>query len=65
MIKIGDKVSLFRNIAKTGVVVELKRKPVKTWFAGGAASQKLFAVIRDDKTGELETYDSSALMRLE
>lgn len=65
MIKVGDKVSLFRDITKTGVVVELKRKPVKTWFVGGAASQKLFAVIKVDKTGALEMYDASTLMRLE
>lgn len=65
MIKVGDKVSLFRNITKTGIVVELKREPVKTWLVGGAAGQKLFAVVKIDKTNELETFDTSALMRLE
>ena len=34
MIKIGDRVTLFHNITREGVVVALKEVATKTWFVG-------------------------------
>jgi len=65
MIKIGDRVTLFRNITREGVVVDLKEAASKTWFVGGVASTKLFATVRFDEDENLHEFPVSDLMRLE
>ena len=65
MVKVGDRVTTFRDMSKEGVVVELKQNPVKTWMIGGAMSPELIAVIKLDKNEELVEYRCSDLMRLD
>ena len=65
MVKIGDRVTLFRDLTKEGVVVELKQRDVKTWMVGGAMTQEFMATIKLDKGEELVEYRAADLMRLE
>lgn len=67
MIKIGDRVTLFNNITREGVVVALKEAATKTWLIGGVASPKLFAIVRfdGDEEGNTQAFSISQLMRLE
>lgn len=67
MIKIGDRVTLFDNITREGVVIALKEQATKTWFVGGVASPKILAIVKfdDDKGGNTEAFSISKLMRLE
>ncbi len=65
MVKVGDKVTTFRDMSKEGVVVELKQSSVKTWMIGGAMSPELIAVVKLDKDEELVEYRCSDLMRLD
>lgn len=51
MIKVGNRVSLFHNIGKTGTVVGLKPISIKTSFTGGTATNSWLILINwDDKT---------------
>lgn len=55
MIKVGNRVSLFDNIGKEGVVIG--RKPVKTttWHTGGSSGSTWRLIIRwDDGTQTVE-----------
>jgi hypothetical protein len=65
MVKIGDRVTLFRDMSKEGTVVELKQRNVKTWMIGGAMTQEFLAVVKLDKEDELVEYRAADLMRLE
>jgi len=65
MVKIGDRVTTFRDMSKEGTVVELKQSPVKTWMTGGAMSPQLIAVVKLDKNEDLVEYYCSDLMRLD
>ena len=67
MIKIGDRVTLFHNITREGVVVALKEVATKTWFVGGVASTKLLATVKfdGDEPTNTEIFPVSKLMRLE
>ena len=43
MIKIGDRVTLWENITREGVVVGLRESANKTWYVGGVSSKTLIA----------------------
>ena len=67
MIKIGDRVTLWNNLTREGVVLQLREEVSKTWFVGGVASTSLHAKVHWD--GEEAPPDVwfpvSKLMRLE
>ena len=67
MIKIGDRVTLFNNITREGVVIALKETAAKTWLIGGVASPKLLAIVKfdDEEGGNTEAFSISQLRRLE
>ena len=65
MVKVGDRVTLFRDMTKEGVIVELRQRNVKTWMVGGAMTQEFLAVVKLDKSEELVEYRAADLMRLE
>jgi hypothetical protein len=65
MIKVGDRVTLFHNITREGVVVDLKEVATKNWFIGGVASPKLLAIVKFDDDESIQTFPISKLMRLE
>jgi hypothetical protein len=64
VIKVGNRVSLFHNIGKTGTVVGLKPINVKTSFTSGTASNSWAIIIKwDDKTQTQEKI--SDVMRID
>jgi hypothetical protein len=65
MIKVGDRVTLFRNMSKEGIVVEIKERDSKTWMVGGVSSKILMAVIKLDEDQTLEEHFTQDLMRLD
>tara|TARA_Y100001970_G_C13481138_1_gene484415 strand:- start:49 stop:243 length:195 start_codon:yes stop_codon:yes gene_type:complete len=64
MTKIGDRVSLFHDIGKTGTVVQLVPVKVKTYFTHGSATNTWAIVIKwDDGTQTQEKL--SDVMRID
>ena len=64
MIKVGNRVSLFHNIGKTGTVVGLKPVKINTSFTGGTATNSWVIIINwDDKTQTQEKI--SDVMRID
>jgi hypothetical protein len=64
LIKVGNRVSLFHNIGKTGTVVGLKPISIKTSFTGGTATNSWLIVVNwDDKTRTEEKI--SDVMRID
>ena len=63
MIKIGDRVTLFTNMTREGVVVKLEEAQVETWFVGGCAGTTFFAHVKLDN-GLTERFHVGDLMRL-
>ncbi len=64
MIKVGDKVTLFSDITRNGIVVEVFYQKNETWFIGGTASKKTFAKVEFSKE-DIRSYPMDQLMRLE
>ncbi|HIL99338.1 MAG TPA: hypothetical protein EYG51_26030 [Pseudomonadales bacterium] len=65
MIKIGDKVSPFDNMSKTGVVVDMHKQKSNQWMIGGAMEGIFIVDVRLDKDGAIERFRADQLMRLE
>jgi len=65
MVKIGDKVTLFRDMSKEGIVVELRQHQVKAWMVGGTTDKRFIATVKLNKDDTLQEYFVSDLMRLE
>ena len=64
MIKVGNRVSLFHNIGKTGTVVGLKPVRINTSFTGGTATNSWIIIVNwDDKTQTQEKI--SDVMRID
>jgi len=64
MIKVGNKVSLFHNIGKEGVVVNLKAIRIKESFTGGTATNSWKIVIQWDD-GTVTTERIMDVMRID
>ena len=64
MVKVGDRVSLFQDIGKQGVVQRLISVKMKKWFVGGSAGNTWrVAILWEDGTqGE---YPVTEVMRVE
>jgi hypothetical protein len=56
MIKIGDKVVPYFNMAQEGVVTEIKRTPSKQWSIGGTMTSRATVVVLLDKTQVLTEF---------
>jgi hypothetical protein len=65
MVKVGDRVTLFRDMSKEGTVVEIRQRDSKAWMAGGVADKITTAVIKLDKDQTLEEHFTQDLMRLD
>ncbi len=65
MIKIGDNVSPFDNMSKTGVVVDMHKQKSNQWMIGGAMEGIFIVDVRLDKDGAIERFRADQLMRLE
>ena len=64
MVKVGNRVSLFHNIGKTGSVVKLTPVKVNTSFTGGTSSNSWkIHVLWDDGTTTAENL--SDVMRID
>ena len=64
MVKVGDKVSLFQDIGKEGVVQEMKSVKLNKWFVGGSAGNtwRVLILWNDGTRGE---YPITEVMRVE
>ena len=64
MFRVGDRVTLFFNMGKTGTIVKIREQKSKTWLAGGPAGHRLVAEIKfDDKS--MLSYPVSELMLMD
>ena len=64
MIKVGDKVTLFSDITRNGVVLEIFQKKNDTWFIGGTAGKRTFAKVEFSED-DIREFPIGQLMRLE
>ena len=65
MNKIGDRVTLWDNITREGVVVGLRETANKTWYVGGVSSKTLIAQVQFENNQETLEFPVAKLMRLE
>ena len=56
MIKVGDNVVPFFNMAQEGVVTEIKRTPSKQWTIGGTMTSTATVVVLLEKTQALVEF---------
>ena len=61
MIKIGDRVTLWDNITREGVVVSLREASNKTWFVGGVSSKTLLAQVQFENEDETVEFPVAKL----
>jgi len=65
MIKVGDRVTLWNNITREGVVVHIREEVSKTWMVGGVASTSRHAKVQWDGQEIVQEFPVDALMRLQ
>jgi|TARA_R110002020_G_scaffold67820_9_gene177951 hypothetical protein len=65
MIKVGDKVALFENMSKKGVVVDMFRQKSNQWMVGGAMEHIFIVRVKMDSDDSLEEHRADKVMRLE
>lgn len=65
MLKIGDKVSLFHNMGKSGIIINiLTEKAIEYWSTTGTTAVKMLAEISwDDGSKSVHKFEN--VMRLE
>ncbi len=64
MIKVGDRVSLFDNIGREGVVSGMERQKSNQWMVG-ATMEHIFIITIQFDDGKLESHRADKVMRLE
>ena len=64
MIKVGDRVSLFDNIGREGVVSGMERQKSNQWMVG-ATLEHIFIITIQFDDGKLERHRADKVMRLE
>mgnify|MGYP001197990965 CR=1 FL=1 len=64
MIKVGDRVSLFDNIGREGVVSGMERQKSNQWMVG-ATMEHIFIITIQFDDGKLERHRADKVMRLE
>lgn len=65
MVKINDRVHPVFNMNQIGTVVDLSFRPTDMMLVGGAAQQRMYAVIRLDRDGTLIEVPADETMRCE
>jgi hypothetical protein len=65
MIKIGDRVSLFDNISKTGEVIGMYRQKSNQWMSGGVMEPIFIVKIKLDVSNEIEEHRADKVMRID
>ena len=65
MVKVGDRVTHFRNMSLVGTVIHLVAKKSSDWMVGGQMGESWHAVVRLDKGDKDVEFPASDLMRLE
>ena len=65
MIKVGDRVALFENMARVGTVVGLRPQKSNQWIAGGVMEHIFLVQIQLDENGIVEEYRADRVMRIE
>ncbi len=64
MIKVGDRVSVFDNIGREGVVSGMERQKSNQWMVG-ATMEHIFIITIQFDDGKLERHRADKVMRLE
>lgn len=64
MIKVGDRVSLFENMGREGVVIGMQRQKSNQWMVG-ATMEHIFIVSVQFDDGKTENFRADAVMRIE
>lgn len=65
MICIKDRVHPYYNMSQTATVVDIQHKISQDMIQGGPLQQKVFALIKLDKTGQIMEIPMDDLMRIE
>ena len=65
MIKVGDKVTLFENMSKKGVVVDMYHQKSIQGMTGGTMAPLFIIRIKLDKDGTVEDHRADHVMRLD
>jgi len=64
MIKVGDRVSLFENMGREGVVIGMERQKSNQWMVG-ATMEHIFIVNVQFDDGTIENHRADKIMRIE
>ena len=65
MIKTGDRVALFDNMSKKGIVVGMFPQKSTQWMVGGAMEHIFIVQIKLDSDGSVEEHRADHVMRLD
>ena len=65
MIKVGNRVSLFNDMGKTGTVVSMYPQKSQQWVAGATMEHIFIVKIRLDKDGTVEEHRADNVMRID
>jgi hypothetical protein len=65
MIKVGDKVTLFENMSKKGVVVDMYHQKSRQGMTGGTMAPLFIIRIKLDRDGTIEEHRADHVMRLD
>ena len=64
MIKVGDRVALFENMGRAGVVIDMERQKSKQWMVG-ATMEHIFIIKIQFDDGTVEKHRADHVMRTE
>jgi len=66
MIKVGDRVTLFNNMSREGIVVDMKRQKSDQWIVGATMEHIFILSIHfQPPHGPVENHRADHVMRLE
>jgi len=65
MIKVGDKVTLFENMSKKGVVVDMYHQKSVQGMTGGTMAPLFIIRIKLDQDGTVEDHRADHVMRID
>ena len=65
MIKVGNRVSLFHDMGKTGTVVGMYPEKSKQWTVGATMEHIFIIQIKLDKDGTVEDHRADTVMRID
>jgi len=65
MIKVGDKVTLFENMSKKGIVIDMYPQKSRQGMTGGTMAPLFIIRIKLDRDGTIEEHRADHVMRLD